>query len=72
MVVVVTRIVDEVEVEVEVEVGATTQDFEVGEVEVEVGAMTQDFEAGEVEDEAEGLQWRFICQSSSPCLINSD
>lgn len=44
----------------------------VDEVEVEVGATAQDFEAGEAEDEAEGLQWRFIRQSSSLCLINSD
>ena len=33
----------------------------VDEVEVEAGATAQDFEA----DEAEGLQWRFILQSSS-------
>lgn len=44
----------------------------VDEVEVEVGATAQDFEAGEAEDEAEGLQWRFVRQSSSLCLINSD
>ena len=48
--VVVTRVVDEVEVEAE----------------AAVEEMAQRCEAGEAEDEAEGLRWRFIRQSSSP------
>ena len=44
----------------------------VDELEVEAEATAEYFEAGEPEDEGERLQWRFIRQSSSSCLINSD